>query len=70
MPKPKRKPTVAERIAERLFDAKPAEHFVLRLAQKIPGPNGETEWGGWCKESVIRVINEELKKAAKPLTNS
>ncbi len=72
----KKKPTkrtakklpLAERIAERLFDSGLGAGFkVFRLARMSEDYFGgsQKDRGGWCKYSVIRIINEELEKGAR-----
>lgn len=78
MPKAKAN-TVAERIAERLFEDGQTRTPVDRLIQVYDLHKSAVEHfgevsdhgkrivirGGWCKESVIRIITEELARAGE-----
>lgn len=64
------KSKLAERIAERLFDDYGSQcdrlmQMTVKL-RRIPTSQDlkdvEVAGGGWCKTSVIRIINEELSK--------
>jgi len=57
--------SVAERIAERLFERHPRLHSEPTHLEIVAYP-GTVQHGRWTKDGVIQIINAELKKARKP----
>lgn len=67
-------PALGSALAVRIADALMTEPYLNRMAARLQlrGPN-EEDWGGNCRASVIREIDEVLKQnapAQRPTTTN